>query len=155
MVSKGPSKEEKKVIKRILKYVHRLKDEQLIQPMSRSALIEELQIDNPIAIDVVQVWLHVRRLHILFNQESIAKLELLKQEYLQLLLDREKAAADLLSHSEDDWEDLDEEQVEEEEKKDMVMSGKRISMRDLANVLEFSLRTQLMMTRKCLGFGGN
>ena len=97
MVSRDRTKAEKKAIKRILKFVYRMKDEQLIQPMSRSALIEELQIDNPIAIDVVQVWLHVRRLHILFNQESVAKLELLKQEYLQLLLDREKAAADLLA----------------------------------------------------------
>ena len=67
MVSVGTTKEQKKAIKKILKFVHRLKDDQLIQPMSRSALIEELQIDNPIAIDVVQVWLHVRRQHILFN----------------------------------------------------------------------------------------
>ena len=121
MVSAGPTKEQRKVIKRILKYVHRLKDDKLIQPMSRSALIEELQIDNPIAIDVVQVWLHVRRLHINFNNESIRKIELLKQEFMQLLLDRERAAANLYVNAEEDWEDIDEEPFEEEEKKDMVI----------------------------------
>ena len=89
--------------------------------MTRSALIEELQIDNPIAIDVVQVWLHVRRLHIQFNEESIRKIDLLKQEYLQLLMDREQAAANLYVNSEDDWEDTGEEPVEEEEKRDLVM----------------------------------
>ena len=89
--------------------------------MTRSALIEELQIDNPIAIDVVQVWLHVRRLHIQFNEDSIRKIDLLKQEYLQLLMDREQAAANLYVNSEDDWEDTGEEPVEEEEKRDLVM----------------------------------
>ena len=53
MVSNNRTKAEKKAIKRILKFVHKMKDDKLIQPMSRSALIEELQIDNPIAIDVV------------------------------------------------------------------------------------------------------
>ena len=53
MVSKEQSKQEKKAIRRIKKYVYRLSDDQLIQPLTRSALIEELQIDNPIAIDVV------------------------------------------------------------------------------------------------------
>ena len=67
MVSRERTKAEKKAIKRIFKFVHKMKDDKLIQPMSRSVLIEELQIDNPIAIDVVQVWLHVRRKHIQFN----------------------------------------------------------------------------------------
>ena len=35
------------------------------------------------------------------------------------------------------------------------MSGKRISVADLANMLEFSLRTQLMMDRKSLNFGSS
>ena len=83
----------------------------------------------------------MRRLHIQFNHEAIKKIELLKQEYLQLLLDREQAAANLHASSEDDWEDIGEEPVEEEEKKDLVMKGKRISMHDLANIFEFSMRT--------------
>ena len=35
------------------------------------------------------------------------------------------------------------------------MSGKHISMKDLANMFEFSLKTQLMMSRRSLGFGGS
>ena len=120
--------------------------------MTRSALIEELQIDNPIAIDVVEVWLHVRRLHLLFNQESISKLELLKQEYMQLLADRERAAADLHRDCEADWEDIEEEPVEEEEKRDLTVQGKRMSIKDLANQFEFAMRTQLMMDRARLRF---
>ena len=65
---------------------------------------------------------------------------------------REQAAANLHVSSENDWEDIDEEPIEEEEQKDLIMQGKRISMHDLANMFEFSMRTQLMMGRSRLRF---
>ena len=67
-------------------------------------------------------------------------------------MDRERAAANLRTSSEDDWEDIDEVPLEEEEKRDLIMQGKRISMHDFASMLEFSMRTQLMMDKRRLRF---
>ena len=53
MVSKGRTQEEQKAIEKIMTYVHDMKDEELIQPVQRSKLIEELMIDNPYVIDLV------------------------------------------------------------------------------------------------------
>ena len=61
MVSKDGTGEENIAVKRILEFVYKMKDDQLIEPMPRSALIEKLNIENPYVIDTVEVWLHVRR----------------------------------------------------------------------------------------------
>ena len=75
---------------------------------------------------------------------------------MKLISDREQAAADLQRNSEDDWEDLSEEPVEEEEvKRDLVMQGKRIALQDLASMLEFSMKTQQMMDKARLRFFTN
>ena len=64
----------------------------------------------------------MRRQHLIFSQQSMGKLENLKEEYMKLISDREKAAAaDLQQDSEEDWEDVSEEHVEEEVKRDLVM----------------------------------
>ena len=59
----------------------------------------------------------MRRQHLIFNRESIGKLENLKAQYMKLISDREQAAADLQRNSEEDWEDLSEEPLEEEIKR--------------------------------------
>ena len=57
----------------------------------------------------------MRRQHLLFNQQSISKLENLKELYMKLLSDREYADADLQRDSEEeDWEDESEEPLEED-----------------------------------------
>ena len=63
----------------------------------------------------------MRRQHLIFNRESIGKLENLKEEYMKLISDREEAAADLQQDSEEDWEDVSEEPVEEEVKRDLMV----------------------------------
>ena len=64
----------------------------------------------------------MRRQNLIFYRESMGKLENLKEEYMKLISDREKAAAaDLQQDSEEDWEDVSEEPVEEEVKGDLVM----------------------------------
>ena len=64
----------------------------------------------------------MRRQNLIFYRESMGKLENLKEEYMKLISDREKAAAaDLQQDSEEDWEDVSEEPVEEEVKRDLVM----------------------------------
>ena len=48
----------------------------------------------------------MRRQNLIFYRESMGKLENLKEEYMKLISDREKAAAaDLQQDSEEDWED--------------------------------------------------
>ena len=57
----------------------------------------------------------MRRQTLLFNQQSISKLENLKELYMKLLSDREYADADLQRDSEEeDWEDESEEPLEED-----------------------------------------
>ena len=69
-----------------------------------------------------------------------------------MILEREMAAAGLFNDSEDDWEDIDEEPFDENDTRDFIMKGKRVSLNDIANMFEFAMRSQLMMDKSRLRF---
>ena len=111
--AKGKSewtREELEGFRRIQKYVFGLSRQELLQPVDRKALEWELKVDNPVAIDVVLVWLQVRRNRLIQEEKMLNMVGQIKREVDKFHKDREWAAADLYNdqyEATDEWEDED------------------------------------------------
>ena len=96
MVSRVQTPEEEEIEKRmIFRYVFGLSYEELMRPINRNHLIDELNIDNLIVIDVVVIWIEVRRYRLRQEKTMLGRLDDVRNELESFHLDREKEAARL------------------------------------------------------------
>ena len=54
--------------------------EQLSKPFDRAAMVEELNIENPLVADCVQVWISIRQQRMAFELDAMEKLGLVNAE---------------------------------------------------------------------------
>ena len=85
----GKTEEEKRIVRKIKDYVLNLEDEELLQPIPRENIEEELELENPIVVDIVQVWLQARRNRLLFDMNADKQINRVKLEIAKLHMERE------------------------------------------------------------------
>ena len=95
---------------------------------------------NPIAADMLDCWIKVRRRRMIDAKVAQKQLELLNEEVVKLVNIRSKMEAQDSSKkdSEKDWEDEQEVEQEDEQEKQYIMHGKVVSHTDVHNMVHFA-----------------
>ena len=118
-------------LERVKHFVKTLDFNQVTGPMDRNQMREQLNVENPLVIDLVNHWIEVRCRRLQFERIARRQVQMLKHEFESFQQDVMRVMAE---KQEAEWEDCDSEASDEEEKC-YVLEGKRVSKADVANML--------------------
>ena len=148
----------------VIDFVKGLDLSKLERPIDKSKMMEQLHIENPLVGDLVTTWMELRKRRMQMEKQAEemtrrAKSQLTKfhQEVERQEAKDEKArmAGQAVQNTrarscDEGWED----EVSDEDAEQYELEGRLVSRKDIINIMEFAMTTQLLNDQSRLTFDG-